>query len=60
MSTKVVSVRITKETLRQLQELKKYLGEGTSQVINRGIQNLHYSLPRLSPIHPTEDLHKED
>lgn len=34
----------TKETQRQIDDLKERLGENTSQVVTRAIQMLHYSL----------------
>lgn len=40
-TVKRASIGLTKETLKQLDYLKKELGENTSQVVKRAIQELY-------------------
>jgi predicted DNA-binding protein len=56
-TVKRTSMCLTKETNRQLQDLKMKLGENSSQVITRAIQLLHYSM-RFPNIPPQDFLRK--
>lgn len=48
----------TKETQRQIDELRTKFGENTSQVVTRAIQMLHYSL-RFPNVPLDESIFKE-
>ena len=46
-TVKRITISLTKENLRVLEELKKHFGENISQVIHRACSRLHWTtLPR--------------
>ena len=54
-TVKRITISLTKEQERQLKALMDYLGEGSSQVIHRALDGLHYNYRLALPTQAMPD-----